>query len=65
MCIRDSYHIAPDVYHELGATVVCGGNTPDGFNINEGVGATHTETLPDRVQKADVYKRQDCTSSRR
>ena len=47
-----AYHIAPDVYHELGATVVCGGNTPDGFNINEGVGATHTETLPDRVQKA-------------
>ena len=47
-----AYHIAPDVYHELGAAVVCGGNTPDGFNINEGVGATHTETLPDRVQKA-------------
>lgn len=47
-----AYHIAPDVCHELGATVVCGGNTPDGFNINEGVGATHTETLPDRVQKA-------------
>lgn len=46
-----AYHIAPDVYHELGAAVVCGGNTPDGFNINEGVGATHTETLPDRVQR--------------
>lgn len=25
-----AYHIAPDVYHELGAAVVCGGNTPDG-----------------------------------
>lgn len=47
-----AYHIAPDVYHELGATVVCAGNQPDGFNINEGVGATHTEDLPERVKKA-------------
>lgn len=47
-----AYHVAPDVYHELGATVVCGGNHPDGFNINEGVGATHTETLPERVARA-------------
>lgn len=47
-----AYHIAPDVYHELGATVVCDGDQPDGFNINEGVGATHTDTLPQRVAKA-------------
>lgn len=47
-----AYHIAPDVYHELGATVIADGNHPDGFNINEGVGATHTETLPERVRKA-------------
>lgn len=47
-----AYHIAPDVYHELGATVVCDGDHPDGFNINEGVGATHTDTLPQRVAKA-------------
>lgn len=47
-----AYHIAPDVYHELGATVVADGNKPDGFNINEGCGATHTETLPERVKVA-------------
>lgn len=47
-----AYHIAFDVYHELGASVVCEGNEPNGFNINEGVGATHTETLPERVKKA-------------
>ena len=35
--------------HAAGGTLE---RTPDGFNINEGVGATHTETLPDRVQKA-------------
>ena len=40
-----AYHIAPDVFHELGAEVVAVGNTPDGLNINDGVGATHTESL--------------------
>ena len=40
-----AYHIAPDVFHELGAEVVAVGNTPDGLNINAGVGATHTENL--------------------
>ena len=40
-----AYHIAPDVFHELGAEVVAVGNTPDGLNINDGVGATHTENL--------------------
>ena len=40
-----AYHVAPDVFHELGADVVAVGNTPDGFNINRGVGATHTEHL--------------------
>ena len=35
-----AYHIAPDVFHELGAEVVAVGNKPDGLNINDGVGAT-------------------------
>ncbi len=47
-----AYHIAFDVFHELGAYVVCDGNRPDGFNINAGVGATHTESLPRRVRDA-------------
>ena len=41
-----AYHIAPDVFLELGAKVVAVGNTPNGLNINAGVGATHTENLP-------------------
>jgi len=40
-----AYHIAPDVLHELGAEVVSIGCSPDGLNINKGVGATHPEAL--------------------
>lgn len=40
-----AYHIAPEVLHELGADVVAIGNTPDGENINAGVGALHPESL--------------------
>lgn len=39
------YHTAPKVFHELGAEVVEIGNAPDGFNINDKVGATYTKTL--------------------
>lgn len=40
-----AYTIAPKVFHELGADVVAIGCTPDGLNINRGVGATHPEAL--------------------
>ena len=40
-----AYHIAPKVFHELGAEVICIGCAPDGLNINDGVGATHPEAL--------------------
>lgn len=40
-----AYHVAPDVLHELGAEVVTVGCSPNGLNINDGVGATHTEHL--------------------
>ncbi len=40
-----AYHIAPHVFHELGAEVVAIGNEPNGLNINEGVGATATGAL--------------------
>jgi phosphoglucosamine mutase len=33
------------VFHELGAEVIAIGCAPDGFNINDGVGATHPEAL--------------------
>ena len=40
-----AYQIAPKVFHELGAEVVCIGCSPDGLNINDQVGATHPEAL--------------------
>jgi phosphoglucosamine mutase len=40
-----AYHIAPKVFHELGAEVISIGCAPDGLNINDGVGATHPEAL--------------------
>ena len=40
-----AYHVAPDVFHELGATVVTIGCQPDGMNINAGVGATAPAAL--------------------
>ena len=46
------YHIAPHVFHELGAEVVTVGVQPDGFNINKGVGATHAESLQRAVRRA-------------
>ena len=40
-----AYHVAPDVFHELGAEVVEIGCTPDGMNINDGFGATSPAAL--------------------
>jgi phosphoglucosamine mutase len=40
-----AYHIAPEVFHELGAEVIAIGCSPDGMNINHEVGATHPEAL--------------------
>ena len=50
-----AYHIAPKVFHELGADVLDIGCAPDGLNINHEVGATHTAALIDavRTNKAD------------
>lgn len=45
-----AYHIAPKVFHELGAEVVAIGCAPDGLNINDGVGATHPEALIEAVR---------------
>lgn len=40
-----AYHVAPAVFHELGAETVCIGCAPDGFNINAGYGATAPANL--------------------
>jgi phosphoglucosamine mutase len=46
-----AYHIAPAVFHELGAEVIKIGCSPDGLNINAGVGATHPAALVDAVKQ--------------
>jgi phosphoglucosamine mutase len=43
------YHVAPPVFHELGADVISIGDHPDGVNINAGVGATAPEALRQAV----------------
>jgi len=45
-----AYHIAPKVFHELGAEVIAIGCAPDGLNINKDVGATHPEALVQAVR---------------
>ena len=51
-----TYHIAPGVFEELGADVVLMGASPNGYNINDGVGSTEPEALQQRVlaEKTDL-----------
>ncbi|MDO5529900.1 MAG: phosphoglucosamine mutase, partial [Paracoccus sp. (in: a-proteobacteria)] len=51
-----AYRAAPDVLYELGADVVAIGVTPDGRNINKGVGSTHPEAAAQAVldHRADL-----------
>ena len=44
-----AYRAAPDVLWELGAEVIPVGVSPNGTNINDGVGSTHTETAAEAV----------------
>ena len=43
------FEVAPSVFRELGAEVVAIGCEPDGFNINEGCGATDVTQLQRKV----------------
>jgi phosphoglucosamine mutase len=47
--------VAPDVFHELGAEVIAIGCSPDGFNINEGFGATSPEALQAAVRQHGAH----------
>lgn len=51
-----AYDIAPHVFHELGAEVIAIGNQPNGFNINDNVGATapNALSLAVRANHADL-----------
>ncbi|MDP9648192.1 phosphoglucosamine mutase [Paraburkholderia caledonica] len=40
-----AYDVAPHVFHELGAEIIPIGVAPNGFNINDGVGATAPDAL--------------------
>jgi phosphoglucosamine mutase len=44
-----AYDIAPHVFHELGAEIIELGTKPDGFNINDGVGATAPKAMAQAV----------------
>jgi phosphoglucosamine mutase len=51
-----AYKIAPLIFKELGAEIIETGVAPDGFNINDNCGATHTERLSELVRSngADI-----------
>lgn len=51
-----TYHIAPNVFTELGADVIGMSDKPDGFNINRGCGSTAPEAMRQMVleSKADL-----------
>jgi phosphoglucosamine mutase len=51
-----AYKVAPAVFEELGAEVIVIGNEPNGFNINDKVGALYPAKLSEAVQayRADV-----------
>ena len=40
-----TYHVAPPVFHELGAEVISIANQPNGLNINADSGTTHPQAL--------------------
>ena len=43
--------VAPEALRRAGAEVIAIANTPDGWNINDGVGSTHLDFLKSEVQK--------------
>ncbi len=51
-----AYHVAPNVFHELGAEIIGVGDTPNGLNINRDVGAT----APAALRHAVLETHADC-----
>lgn len=51
-----TYHIAPQLFQELGVQVIAIHDQPNGLNINADAGSTHPEQLQERVlaENADV-----------
>ncbi len=49
-----TYHVAPNVFEELGAEVITIGCEPDGLNINDGYGAVAPQALQAAVLEHDA-----------
>lgn len=51
-----AYTVAPSAFWELGAEVIAMGVTPNGLNINDGVGSTDLDAIKARVvaERADI-----------
>lgn len=49
-----TYHIAPNVFTELGADVIGMSDKPDGFNINRGCGSTDPEAMRQMVLESSA-----------
>jgi phosphoglucosamine mutase len=50
-----AYQVAPAVFHELGAEVIAIGCSPNGTNINDGVGATAPAALQQAVKESGAH----------
>jgi phosphoglucosamine mutase len=50
-----TYHIAPNVFQELGANVSAIANTPNGLNINDNCGSTRPARLAEEVVKQQAH----------
>lgn len=50
-----SYHIAPDVFEELGADVIAISHKPNGVNINLDCGSTYPQALQKRVVEEKAH----------
>lgn len=50
-----AYQTAPEVFHELGAEVICIGCSPDGVNINANCGATSPAALVAAVKEHKAH----------
>jgi len=50
-----TYHVAPELFEELGAEVVRTGCAPDGLNINRECGALYPQALQRRVLEEEAH----------
>ena len=59
-----AYHVAPQVFEELGADVMAIGVEPNGRNINDKCGAMHPEAMAEVVRREGAALG-DCPRRRR